>query len=214
MTTATRSTALPAWVTAFKTPEEVNRPVTDVEGRLPDGLEGTLYRVGPAKLDLAHHLFDGDGMVSAVRFGADGGIHCATRFVRTRKYLAELGASSPAVKGFGTLPPGGPLRNALRLSPAAGNAANTSLMFTAGRLLALWGAGIPGRSTPRRWRRSARWTSTGRWRRGCRSRRTRTGIRAPARSSTSAWPTAGRTRWPPTGSTGPARCTRSPRSAS
>src|SRR5487761_1455239 len=148
MTTATRSTALPAWVTAFKTPEEVNRPVTDVEGRLPDGLAGTLYRVGPAKLDLAHHLFDGDGMVSAVRFGADGGIHCATRFVRTRKFLAELGASSPAVKGFGTLPPGGPLRNALRLSPAAGNAANTSLMFTAGRLLALWEAGHPWQLDP------------------------------------------------------------------
>lgn len=147
MATATRTTALPAWVSAFKTPEEVNQPVTDVEGRLPDGLAGTLYRVGPAKLDLAHHLFDGDGMVSAVRFGSDG-IHCATRFVRTRKYLAELGASSPAVQGFGTLPQGGPLRNALRLSPAAGNAANTSVMFTAGRLLALWEAGHPWQLDP------------------------------------------------------------------
>jgi all-trans-8'-apo-beta-carotenal 15,15'-oxygenase len=148
MATATRATALPAWVTAFQTPEEVNGPVTDVEGRVPDGLAGTLYRVGPGKLDLAHHLFDGDGLVSAVRFDPGSGVHCATRFVRTGKYAAELGASSPAVKGFGTLPPGGPLRNALRLSPAKGNAANTSLMFTAGRLLALWEAGHPWQIDP------------------------------------------------------------------
>jgi all-trans-8'-apo-beta-carotenal 15,15'-oxygenase len=147
MATVTRSPALPAWVSAFKTPQEVNQPVADVEGRLPDGLAGTLYRVGPAKLDLAHHLFDGDGMVSAVRFGRDG-IHCASRFVRTRKYLAERDASGPAVKGFGTLPGGGPLRNALRLSTGGSNAANTSLMFTSGRLLALWEAGHPWQVDP------------------------------------------------------------------
>src|SRR5258708_242903 len=103
MATATRSTALPAWVTAFQTPEEVNGPVADVEGRAPDGLAGTLYRVGPGKLDLADHLFDGDGLVSAVRFDPSSGVHCATRFVRTGKYVAELGASRPAAKGFGTL---------------------------------------------------------------------------------------------------------------
>jgi all-trans-8'-apo-beta-carotenal 15,15'-oxygenase len=149
MATLTRSAALPAWMSAFKTPEEVNRPVTDVEGRLPDGLAGTLYRVGPAKLDLAHHLFDGDGMVSAVRFAPDGGVHCATRFVRTGKYLAELNANRPAVKGFGTLVGrGGALRNAVQLSPGKGNAANTSLMFTAGRLLALWEVGHPWQVDP------------------------------------------------------------------
>ncbi len=148
MATATRSGAIPAWVSAFKTPEEVNRPVADVEGRVPAGLAGTLYRVGPAKLDLAHHLFDGDGLVSAVRFDPDGRVHCATRFVRTGKYVAELGASRPAVKGFGTLPPGGPLRNALRLSPGKGNAANTNVMFTSGRLLALWEAGHPWQLDP------------------------------------------------------------------
>lgn len=148
MTTVTSSAVLPAWVTTFRTPEEVSRPVADVEGRVPAGLAGTLYRVGPAKLDLADHLFDGDGLVSAVRFDRDGGIQCATRFVRTRKYLAERHADRPAVKGFGTLPGGGPLRNALRLSTAKSNAANTSVMFTAGRLLALWEAGHPWQLDP------------------------------------------------------------------
>jgi all-trans-8'-apo-beta-carotenal 15,15'-oxygenase len=148
MTTATRSRVIPAWVSAFKTPEEVDTPVAEVDGRVPDGLAGTLYRVGPAKLDLAHHLFDGDGLVSAVRFQPGGGVSCATRFVRTRKYLAEAEASRPMARGFGTLRPGGPLRNILQVSTAPSNAANTSLMFTAGRLLALWEAGHPWQIDP------------------------------------------------------------------
>ncbi|MGH3156532.1 MAG: carotenoid oxygenase family protein, partial [Streptosporangiaceae bacterium] len=147
MAPTTRSAALPAWMSVYTTPREVNQPVTEVEGRVPEGLAGTLYRVGPAKLDLAHHLFDGDGMVSAVRFGRDG-VHCANRFVRTRKYLAELHATRPARRGFGTLASGGPLRNMTQISPGKSNAANTSVMFTAGRMLALWEAGRPWQLDP------------------------------------------------------------------
>src|ERR1700733_6988798 len=121
MATVTRSTALPTWMSIYQTPHEVNQPVTEVDGRLPVGLAGTLYRVGPAKLDLAHHLFDGDGMVSAVRFGPDG-VHCANRFVRTGKYLAELHATRPARRGFGTLAGGGRLRNMTQTSPGKSNA--------------------------------------------------------------------------------------------
>jgi len=127
----------------FDTPPEVDAPVTEIEGRVPTGLVGTLYRNGPGKLELADHLFDGDGMVSAVRFGGDGKIHVRNRFVRTHKYLAELRATQPKVFGFGTLAAGGPLRNAFRPPGPKNNAANTSLMLTAGRLLALWEAGHP-----------------------------------------------------------------------
>jgi all-trans-8'-apo-beta-carotenal 15,15'-oxygenase len=147
MATVTRTATLPAWMSVFRTPAEVRQPVTDLEGRLPAGLAGTLYRVGPAKLDLADHLFDGDGMVSAVRFDPDGQVHCATRFVRTGKYLAEQHASRPSARGFGTQP-GGPLRNMRQMSPGQGNAANTSVMFSAGRLLALWEAGHPWQLDP------------------------------------------------------------------
>jgi len=149
MVTVARSTALPAWMSVYQTPHEVNQPVPEVEGRVPEGLAGTLYRVGPAKLDLAHHLFDGDGMVSAVRFDRDGGVHCANRFVRTGKYLAELHADRPVVRGFGTQAGGGGrLRNIAKLSPGKANAANTSVMFTAGRLLALWEGGRPWQLDP------------------------------------------------------------------
>jgi all-trans-8'-apo-beta-carotenal 15,15'-oxygenase len=148
LTTTTTTKALPAWMSIYRTSREVNQPVTETEGHLPAGLAGTLYRVGPAKLDLAHHLFDGDGMVSAVRFGPDG-VHCANRFVRTGKYLAELHATRPAVKGFGTLAGGGGrLRNMRQLSSGKSNPANTSVMFSAGRLLALWEAGHPWQLDP------------------------------------------------------------------
>lgn len=149
MAAVSRANALPAWMSVYRTPHEVDQPVTEVEGRVPEGLAGTLYRVGPGKLDLAHHLFDGDGMVSAVRFDRDGGVHCANRFVRTGKYLAELHAGRPAVRGFGTLAGGGGLlRNVTQISPGKSNAANTSVMFTAGRLLALWEGGRPWQLDP------------------------------------------------------------------
>lgn len=148
MATVTQSPAIPAWVSIFATPQEVSQPVTDTSGQLPAGLTGTLYRVGPAKLNLSHHLFDGDGLVSAVRFGADGGVHCAAKFVRTHKYLTELTADRPKVRGFGTLAAGGPLRNAFMTSSRKANAANTNLMFSAGRLMALWEGGQPWQLDP------------------------------------------------------------------
>lgn len=40
MTAVASSAVLPAWVSTFRTPEEVNRPVADVEGRVPAGLAG------------------------------------------------------------------------------------------------------------------------------------------------------------------------------
>lgn len=144
---ATPSATLP-WAGLFDTPEEVDAAVTDVDGRVPEGLAGTLYRNGPGKLSLAQHLFDGDGMVSAVRFAPDGSLHFRNRFVRTRKYVAELRAARATVSGFGTLAAGGPLRNALRRPTADNNAANTSLVFSAGRLLALWEAGHPWEIDP------------------------------------------------------------------
>src|SRR3982750_2798638 len=43
----------------------------EVEGALPAKLEGTLYRIGPARHDVYgeryRHWFDGDGMVHALR---------------------------------------------------------------------------------------------------------------------------------------------------
>src|ERR1700674_6097195 len=49
---------------------------TRVEGRLPEDLRGTLYRIGPGLFDRdglrKRSLLDGDGMVQAFRFHAAG----------------------------------------------------------------------------------------------------------------------------------------------
>jgi all-trans-8'-apo-beta-carotenal 15,15'-oxygenase len=136
------------WAGIFDAPAEVDATITDIEGRVPDGLVGSLYRNGAARLDVVDHLFDGDGMVAKVGFSPDGGIHFRNRYVRTHKYARETGATGPQVAGYGTLRTGGMLRNAFRLPTTKANAANTSVMFSAGRLLALWEAGHPWQVDP------------------------------------------------------------------
>jgi len=63
-----------------------------IEGRLPDGLAGTLYRNGPGLFERAgfrkRNLLDGDGLIRATTF-AGGRARFRTRFVRTRKFKAE-----------------------------------------------------------------------------------------------------------------------------
>src|SRR5262245_61994751 len=63
-----------------------------VDGALPEGLAGTLYRNGPALFSSFgaryRHWFDGDGALAAVRFGggrADG----AARIITTRGLAEE-----------------------------------------------------------------------------------------------------------------------------
>lgn len=136
------------WAGLYDTSQEADQPDVVVEGTVPAGLTGTLYRVGPGRLEVAQHLFDGDGMVAAVRFGDGGKVSFRNRFVRTKKYELETGSARPKVAGYGTLAAGGPLRNALRPPTAKNSAANTNVMFSAGRLLALWEAGHPWQLDP------------------------------------------------------------------
>ncbi|MGI9614876.1 MAG: carotenoid oxygenase family protein [Acidimicrobiales bacterium] len=67
-----------------------------LEGDLPAGLRGTLYRNGPGRFDRAglrkNHLLDGDGMIQALTI-ADDGVRYRNRFVRTRKYVDESAAN-------------------------------------------------------------------------------------------------------------------------
>jgi all-trans-8'-apo-beta-carotenal 15,15'-oxygenase len=112
-----------------------------VEGALPPALRGTLYRCGPGepgRFDHAYrHWFDGDGVVTAVRF--DGGIaHGAARFVDTPGRQAESRAGAILYPTFATLPPG-PAQPMPRPKPAA----NTSVHVVDDRLLAFYEAGAP-----------------------------------------------------------------------
>lgn len=150
---APESTASPTtyaradWASAFRNvgSELTAAPLTASKGSIPSELSGTLYRNGPGRLERGgqwvHHPFDGDGMITAVRF--DGGAASLTnRFVRTEGWLAEEEKGSFVYRGvFGTQKPGGPLANAfdLRLK----NIANTHVVRLGDRLLALWEASLP-----------------------------------------------------------------------
>ena len=137
------------WRRIFETlPDEHSYAVDEVEGRLPGGLVGTLYRNGPGRNEVGGrpyaHLFDGDGLLS--QFAFDGKrVHYRNRYVRTTHYLAERAADKPVLRNYGQQRPGGPLANAFRM-PA--NVANTSVQYHAGKLLALYEGGRPWQLDP------------------------------------------------------------------
>ena len=135
------------WASGFR---NVGVELSDValqtsQGTIPSELQGTLYRNGPGRLERGghwvHHPFDGDGMITALRF-EDGDVRLSNRFIRTEGWLAEEKAGKTLYRGvFGTQKPGGPLANAfdLRLK----NIANTHVVRLGDDLLALWEASSP-----------------------------------------------------------------------
>jgi all-trans-8'-apo-beta-carotenal 15,15'-oxygenase len=115
----------------------------EIRGRLPAELRGTFFRIGPGRNEIGGqrfgHWFDGDGMLHRITF-RDDGVHYRNRYVRTPKYLRETEAQRIVYRGYGHNAPGGWRRNIGRM-PA--NAANTSLIWHGGHLLALWEGGRP-----------------------------------------------------------------------
>jgi all-trans-8'-apo-beta-carotenal 15,15'-oxygenase len=91
------------------------------------------------------HWFDGDGMISRVRFD-EGGIHYRNRYVRTDNYVDETREGRIVHRGFGKQRPCGVLGNAFR---QPGNVSNTSVVMQGDRLLSLWEGGAPIRLDPR-----------------------------------------------------------------
>ena len=135
------------WASAFRNVgvELSGVPVTAARGEIPAELRGTLYRNGPGRLERGgqwvHHPFDGDGMITALRFEG-GTAQLSNRFVRTEGWLAEEKAGKFVYRGvFGTQKPGGVAANAfdVRLK----NIANTHVVRLGDQLLALWEAAEP-----------------------------------------------------------------------
>ncbi|WP_437725669.1 carotenoid oxygenase family protein [Sorangium sp. So ce861] len=120
-----------------------------VEGALPEGLEGTLFRVGPARATLfgvrVPHPFEADGGVLAVRM-AGGRAEGAHRLVRSRGLVEELAAGRRLYGS--TLPWPARLLRALRGGGEGKNVANTSPFVAGGRLFALMEAGRPTELDP------------------------------------------------------------------
>jgi len=108
----------------------------EVRGRLPDALQGTLYRNGPGRFSSFgrryRHWFDGDGVVSAVRFSA-GEAQGAVRLIESDGLAAERRAGRSLYGAYGTKE-----RSLLhRLRGQVKNTANTSVMVWQGRLYAM-----------------------------------------------------------------------------
>jgi all-trans-8'-apo-beta-carotenal 15,15'-oxygenase len=82
-----------------------------------------------------------------VRFAFDGArVRYRTRFVATREREEEARARRPVYRSFGTNLPGGLRKNLFRTTFK--NAANTSVVWHGGKLLALWEGGLPHRLDP------------------------------------------------------------------
>ncbi|MET0225798.1 MAG: carotenoid oxygenase family protein [Dokdonella sp.] len=130
------------WLTGWKSVDNASLGPTTaaIEGRLPKGFAGTLYRDGPAWFERAgfryRHWFDGDGMLHAWQFGERTVEHRA-RMIATSKFTREQAAGRFLLPAAGTTIPGAvPIRNNDDV-----NTANTAVIRFDGRLFALWEGG-------------------------------------------------------------------------
>jgi carotenoid cleavage dioxygenase-like enzyme len=119
-----------------------------VEGEIPRELEGSYFRNGPNPQFAPrgrYHWFDGDGMIHALRL-RDGRASYRNRWVRTARFQLERAAGEALFGGLADFGSGDPRVAASMTSP---NAANTNVVWHAGRLLALWEGGPAHALDPR-----------------------------------------------------------------
>jgi all-trans-8'-apo-beta-carotenal 15,15'-oxygenase len=132
------------WSAGFRSLEqEHDYRLDEIDGQVPAWLRGTLFHNGSGRNELGGqwfaHWFDGDGMITAVRFD-ERGIAFRNRYVATDNYRDETRAGRIMHRGFGKMRPGGVPANAFR--PPA-NVSNTSVVMDGERLLSLWEGGPP-----------------------------------------------------------------------
>lgn len=113
---------------------------TDIEGRLPGDLRGTLLRNGPGSKSVGgrdlQHLFDGDALVTALDFDGTGRVAVRSRFVATPERAREQLAGRMLYHEFGTAA-------ASRWVHGYKKAPSISLLPLPGRLLAFSEADRP-----------------------------------------------------------------------
>ena len=135
------------WASGYCNVEKELNNVTihSIKGVIPKELCGFFYRNGPGRLERkgvrVHHPFDGDGMITSIRF-KNGEATLSNKFVRTKGWQEEEQAGKFIYRGvFGTQRPGGAITNAFDLRFK--NIANTHVVRLGDQLLALWEAAGP-----------------------------------------------------------------------
>jgi all-trans-8'-apo-beta-carotenal 15,15'-oxygenase len=82
--------------------------LTNIEGKAPRELNGTLYRIAPGQKEnhgvALKHLFDGDAFISGYSFRA-GKVTLRAQFIDLPERLEELKANRMIYAEFGTMPP-------------------------------------------------------------------------------------------------------------
>jgi all-trans-8'-apo-beta-carotenal 15,15'-oxygenase len=139
---ATPAPSAHLWHRAFSDlPREHGFEPLRIEGRIPGGLAGTLYRSGPSLFSTFGrryaHWFDGDGAVSAFRFDVAGGVTGAVKLVQSRGLLEERRRGRPHYAAYGTPAPSAWRGLVSGLTRDIKNTGNTSVMIWQGRLYAL-----------------------------------------------------------------------------
>lgn len=145
MQTAEKPSIRKTWANAIVPPasEFPLTPLPVLSGQIPEGLQGSLYRNGPGRLERggkrAGHWFDGDGAILAVHFTPHEvtGIY---RFVQTAGYQAETTANRYLYPNYGMTTPGAIWQH---WGKPVKNSANTSVLALPNQLLALWEGGNP-----------------------------------------------------------------------
>lgn len=120
--------------------QEITADNLTVIGKLPQELSGMFLRNGPnpsfPPIGL-HHWLDGDGMLHGVNI-SNGKVSYRNRYIRTEGFVLEQEQGKSIWPGLLNLP---------RFDAPHGlmmkNTANTSCVWHAGKLLALWEAGAP-----------------------------------------------------------------------
>lgn len=103
--------AAPDWLTLLGESEKGGRDYAPrVEGALPEGLRGALYRNGPGLFgrgdSRVKHLLDGDGLIQRLSF-SDAGVRYQNAFVQTEKFVEEEKARKRLHATWTTRRPGG-----------------------------------------------------------------------------------------------------------
>lgn len=121
--------------------DELRVPELPLRGRLPDWLQGSLLRTGPAQWEVGEqrmrHWFDGFAMLH--RFGfSEGKVSYANRFLQTRAYRAAMENGEIGYSEFATDPCRSLFaRIASVFSPKVSDNANVNLVALGERFMAM-----------------------------------------------------------------------------